>query len=64
MAKEISIELDGQTYWGRMEIRPGGIVAVATLYGQKATQIGGSPAEIVARMLLRELVQAEKARKG
>ena len=36
---------------------------MSTPYGRKSTQIGGSLPESVARMMLWELVLAEKARK-
>ena len=32
-----------------------GIVFVRTAHGTKATQLGGSPPEIIARLLIREL---------
>ena len=40
-----------------------GLVTVTTPYGARTTQVGGSPPEIAARTMLRELVKAEKARK-
>ncbi len=59
---EVTLEVDGRTYTGRVTIEDG-IVNVNTIGGWTATQIGESPPEVVARMLLRELVQAERARK-
>ena len=32
-----------------------GMVFVRTAHGQKATQVGGSPPETIARLLIREL---------
>jgi hypothetical protein len=62
MSEEIKVEIDGRTYLGRVEVSRD-LVTVSTPYGSKTTQIGGSPAESIARILLREIVQAEKQRK-
>ena len=59
---EVVIERGGKTYSGRYTVS-GRMVTVTTLdYGSKATQVGGSPPLTVARMLLRELVDAESAK--
>ena len=63
MSEEIKVEIDGKTHSGRVELSPG-LVTVSTAYGNKTAQIGGSPVESIARTLLREIVQAEKQRKG
>ncbi len=62
MSEDITVEVDGKTYSGRVEISRD-LVTVSTPYGSKTTQIGGSPAESIARIMLREFVQAEKQRK-
>ena len=59
---EVSIELDGRTYTGQVNVE-NGRVFVSTPYGLKSTQIGSNLPESVARMMLRDLVLAEKARK-
>jgi hypothetical protein len=62
---KVSIVVNGRTYTGQMKVEPGRMT-VSTLHGQKSLQIGGSPPEVskvFARMLLRELVQAEIERK-
>ena len=64
---EVSIEIEGRTYTGRYVVSgqgSGRTVTVSTpLYGSKTTQVGGSPPETIARMLLRELIQAGMGRK-
>ena len=52
----ITIEMDGKQHHGFYRVESG-VVTVTTLEGKNATQIGGSTVEIVARMLLRELVR-------
>jgi hypothetical protein len=61
MSTQIQIEIQGKKYRGHMEVLRD-VVTVSTSYGTKSTHIGASPAEVAARMLLRELVQAEKQR--
>ena len=52
----ISVEIDGKTYTGRYSVS-GKVVSVSGAFGSKSTQVGNSPADVVARMLLRELVR-------
>ena len=59
MRAKISVELDGKTYTGSYNVKRG-VVTVSTLKGHKSTQVGGSPPEVIARMLLRELVSEGK----
>ncbi|HWI05560.1 MAG TPA: hypothetical protein VNT52_17270 [Acidimicrobiales bacterium] len=59
---EITVEIDGQTFSGSYEVARG-IITVSTAYGRKSTQVGSTPPDTLARILLRELVQAEKGRK-
>lgn len=61
MNDTVSVEIDGKTYEGRYTIQSK-TVTVSTAYGQTTTQIGAD-ARSTARMLLRELVQAELQRK-
>lgn len=44
---------------GRYSVTRGGLLTVRSAYGSKSTQVGGSPQEVIARMLLRELANAE-----
>jgi hypothetical protein len=48
--------VDGKTYEATYEVAQG-IVTVRTAKGMKATQVGGSPPEVLARMMLREMVR-------
>ncbi len=54
---EVRIEVAGKEYCGsyRVQGRPP-LVYLTSEYGNKATQLGGSPAEMIARLLLHELV--------
>jgi hypothetical protein len=54
---EVSIEVNGREYRGsyRVEGRPL-LVYLTSIYGNKATQLGSTPAEMIARLLLHELV--------
>lgn len=53
--KEASVEVDGKQYTSGYFVK-GKVITVEGIYGVKSTQLGGSPAETLARMLLRELV--------
>ncbi len=53
----VTTEVDGQTYIGRYVIS-GKVVTVSMPgVGSKSTQIGGSPVESIARLLLRRIVR-------
>jgi hypothetical protein len=54
--RHVEIDIDGTRYVGRYSVQSGG---VTVNYGafSKATHIVDSPAEMIARMLLRELVE-------
>jgi hypothetical protein len=52
---EITVTRDGKTYRGVYRVERG-IVTVTTLNGRKSTQVGGSTAKSIARILLGELV--------
>jgi hypothetical protein len=51
----VSIERNGRTYTGRYLVA-GDLITVRYDSDQKATQIGGSPHEALAKILLGELV--------
>lgn len=57
MSKAASFTYDDDRRTGSYEIRSG-MVCVTTEFGTKATQVGGSPPLVIARMLARELMQA------
>lgn len=54
-SREVSIERDGKTFTGHYEVTKG-IITVTYGWKSKTTQVGGTPAEILARILLSELV--------
>jgi hypothetical protein len=56
---EISVEINGKIYRGSCSIR-GRVITVSSAYGQKSTQIGNSHPDVLAKMLLRELVRDSK----
>ncbi len=58
----ISVTVDETTYPATYELKRG-IVTVRTDIGTKSAPMGNSAPEIVARMLLRELIQIEKLRR-
>lgn len=57
--KEIEIQFESRTVKGSYYVESG-IVTVSTWADRKSTQVGGSPPEIIARRLLRELAEAGK----
>jgi hypothetical protein len=57
--KHVSVTLNGVTHHGTYYLQ-GSRVHVQCPYGQKATQIGGSPPEAIAKLLLGELVRTTK----
>jgi hypothetical protein len=54
--KRVTVTIDGVTHEGMYFIQ-NYMVHVLSSFGAKATQVGGSPPEMVARMLLSELVR-------
>ncbi len=54
--RHVEIDIDGTRYVGRYLVESGG-VTFSHRDRSKATQIGNSPVDMVARMLLRELVE-------
>ena len=57
----VKIEIEGRTYSATYQER-GRLVTVRTADGQKSTNAGSDPPEVIARSLLRELVREEKDR--
>jgi hypothetical protein len=55
--KIIRVTIDGVTHSGTYYVQ-GSTVHVRSSKGAKATQVGGSPPEAIAKMLLSELVRA------
>jgi hypothetical protein len=60
--RTISIDADDETHSADYELEQG-IVTVITSHGRKSAPAGTSPPEIVARMLLRELLAVETMRR-
>ncbi len=58
--KEVSIEHKGRKITGTVTVS-NRMVTVSTPLGSKTTQLGGSPAELLARLMLRELADEGKA---
>lgn len=59
---DVRIEFEGKEYAGSYVIESG-MVKVSSPYGSKATQIGGTPADIISRMIFRNILTDAK-RKG
>jgi len=64
MAKEprlikFSIKRGGKTYNASYYVLQG-IITVVSAWGDKSTQVGDSPPEVIARFLLRELIETEE----
>ncbi len=60
----IVIHVDGEEYDGTYDVASG-VVTVRTAYGSQSTHlVGDTPPEVLAKMLLGELVREEKARPG
>ena len=57
----ITIKVEGRQIQGSYYVE-GGMVTVASPWGRKSTQIGDSPAEVLARIMLREQFDAAKSR--
>jgi hypothetical protein len=55
----VTVEHEGEAHHGTYTVTgtgPSAVVRVSHAYGDKATQAGGSGADIVSRILLREIV--------
>ena len=57
---EVTIEFEGKEYKGRYKVESKMVYATSA-HGSKATQLGGSPAEVIARMLLRNILNDAKS---
>ncbi len=58
---EVNIEFDNKSYSANYTVSSK-VVTVSSLYGSKSTQVGGSSASAVARMLFSEILQSAKSR--
>jgi hypothetical protein len=58
--KTITVTINGSEHHGTYFVQ-GSAVHVQSKVGAKATQVGGSPPEMIARLLLSELVRAASA---
>ena len=56
----VAIEIAKKTYSGTYDVSVG-IITVRTLYGRKSTPVGQSPPEVLATIMLSELVWEGKA---
>ena len=59
---DVSVEFEGKTYSAQYAVRSKVVTLVHPVYGGGATQIGGSTAQSIARILLREALQGAQAR--
>lgn len=57
----ISIEYDGTQRRGSYYVEKK-VVTVSAEWGTVSTQVGGSPAELLAKIMLREILDGAKAR--
>ena len=60
--EEITLEFDGKTHRAHFSVISG-IVTVNSFYGSASTQIGGSSAGTIAKILFREILHGAKSRK-
>ena len=58
----VSVTIEGTTYPATYELKRG-VVTVRTDIGTRSALMGNSPPDVVARMLLRELIEVEKLRR-
>ncbi len=58
----VSVTTDGTTYPATYELKQG-VVTVRTDIGTRSAPVGNSPPDVVARMLLRELIEVERLRR-
>lgn len=59
--RTITIEREGKTYTGEFRVEKGMVAVTTEAGGYTSTQLGASPADSVARLLLSELVREGKA---
>ena len=58
----ISIEFNGKKHTGSYYVEKG-MVTIESEWGTKSTQVHASPAELLAQIMLREMVEAAEGRK-
>ncbi|MGE8451061.1 MAG: hypothetical protein ACN6OP_10675 [Pseudomonadales bacterium] len=61
ISSTVTVEEDGVSYEATYTVSSK-VVTVNSFYGSSSTQVGGSPAHSVARMLFREILRGAKAR--
>jgi hypothetical protein len=61
LARSVTVTIDGVAYHGSYFVQRS-MIYVRSPLGAKATQVGGSPPEVIAKLLLLELVQAPDGR--
>ena len=59
--QQVTIDFDGKSYSATYFVSSK-VVTVNTLYGKSSTQVGGSPAESIARRLFREILEGARSR--
>ncbi len=59
---EVSVEHNGKTYTGTWRTEKGLVTVTSFELGSQTTQIGGSPPESIARIMLGELVRGVEQR--
>ncbi len=61
MSKALEIEFEGKTYRVTYSVDKG-LITVRTVFGSKATQVGGSPPGLLAQIMGRELLSEANGR--
>jgi len=56
MEDRVTIKIGNQEHSAPYSVERGIVTVRHPLYGSRSTQVGGSPPETIARMLLREIV--------
>ena len=59
--EEVTVEIEGKSYTAGYSV-VSKVVTVHAAYGSASTQVGGSSAKTVARLLLSEIVRGARAR--
>jgi hypothetical protein len=59
----VTVKRDGKTFSGHYEVAGGTITVTYGFYSRWDTQLGRRPAEVLARLILHDLVSAELADK-
>lgn len=57
---DLRVEFEGQTYTASYFVQSK-VVTVESAYGNNSTQVGGSPAQSMARILFGEILRGAKA---